>query len=109
VTSPADAAIHINAVSPYAFRYDVTSTDPTNFDLSTVSSAVFRVLRENGNQVTWTAALTDQTTTTLRLTHVFAAGDVDQFETVTITPIMTAPAGDFFATPKRLLVRSEFD
>ena len=105
----ADAEVHQDAVAPYAFRYDVTSTDVTNFDLSTVVSAVFRVLRENGNETTWSAALSDQTTTTLRLTHIFASGDVDQIETLVITPVMTAAGGDFFAQPKKLRVRSEFE
>lgn len=105
----ADSEIHQYAVAPYAFRYDVTSADPVTFDLSTVSSAVFRVLRENGNEALWSTTITDQTAASLRLTHVFVSGDVDQLEVLTLTPVLTTPSGDFFAAPKTLRVRTEFE
>ena len=100
-----DAEIHQGAVAPYAFRYDVTSDDVANFDLSTVTSATFEIVRENGNPDSWTAALSLATTTTLRLTHVFLAGDVDQLETLRITPLMQSPSGAFFGNTRTLRVR----
>ena len=100
-----DAEIHQGALAPYAFRYDATSEDAASFDLSTVTSASFEVTRENGNTDSWTAAVSNQATTTLRLTHVFVAGDVDQLETLIVTPIMASPSGAFYAESRRLRVR----
>jgi len=106
-----DAQIHQGALAPYAFRYDVTSADPVGFDLSTVTSAVFSIRRENGNPDTWPAVVDvgSQTSSFVRLTHVFAAGDVDQLEVLTITPVLTTGSGDFYAQSKRLQVKEAAD
>lgn len=101
----ANSEIHQGAIAPYAFKYDVTSEDAVNFDLSTVTSATFEIVRENGNPDSWTAALSGATATALTLTHTFVAGDVDQLETLKITPVMVTPSGSFFGQTRTLRVR----
>ena len=102
----ADNEIHQGAVAPYGLTYDVTSADVGNFDLATVTSARFDITRENGTKDdSWAATLSAQTTTTLTLTHVFAVGDVPDVETLIVTPVMTAPSGEFFAKSRKLRVR----
>lgn len=104
-----DAEIHRGAVAPYALRYTVTSTDP-DFDLTTISSAVFSVRRENGDEDSWVASAQPGATATLAvLLHVFVAGDVPDCELLTLVPVMTTPGGDFFADPKTLRVKPVFD
>lgn len=104
-----DAEIHVNAVAPYAFVYTVTSADTVNFDLSTVTSAVFEIYREDGNVDSWPASLSGASPSSLTLTHVFEPGDVDRLERLIATPRMTAPGGDFYAKSKALRVKRPKD
>jgi hypothetical protein len=95
-------------VSPYSLRYDVTS-DNSVFDLATVSSAVFAVRRERSRvETSWSCTLSNQTSTTLRLEHVFASGDVPEPDTITIEPRLTTPSGDLICQPATVTVRPRF-
>lgn len=103
----ADATIHQAAVAPYALRYDVTSTSG-EFDLSTVTAGEFHILRGNGSEDTWSAGISNQTATSLRLTHVFISTDVPDVETVVVEPHLTTPSGVLVCEPKTLRVREKF-
>lgn len=69
--------VYEDAVDPDAIRFDVTLPAGETFDLSAVTSANVSVLSSpSGDLPTWTATLSLQTATTLRVTHVFALGEV---------------------------------
>lgn len=106
VLSP-DADIHVDAVAPYALRYDVTSDDAA-FDLTTPTAARFEVLKPDGEEVTWSATLSDQLAASATLTHVFAPGDVDTPGDYRIEPRMDTPGGEFVAEVRVLRVRERF-
>ncbi len=98
-----DATIHQGALAPYAFVYEATSADAT-FDLETITSATFRVLRESGAEDVWEAVVSDETETTATLTHEFEEGDLLDVEHVRITPELETPTGTFVAPTKVLRV-----
>jgi hypothetical protein len=101
----ADSTIHAGAVAPYAFRYTVTSSDPSTFDLTAVTGGDFQVQRGSGARATWSAAIAGApTATTLVLEHVFAAGDVPDPDCLKVWPRMSTPGGDIFAQAKTLQV-----
>lgn len=100
-------SVHQNAVAPYAIRYDGTSEDAA-YDLSTATSGRFDVEYSDGTTAQWTATLSNQTATTLRLTHVFVAGDVPNVEVVLIEPRVSTPAGEFVFEARELRVRAKY-
>lgn len=106
ILSP-DADIHLDAVAPYALRYEATSDDAA-FDLTTPTAARFEVLKPDGEELTWSATLSDQQTTTATLTHIFAAGELDIPGDYRIEPRMDTPSGEFVAEVKVLRVRQRF-
>jgi hypothetical protein len=63
-------------VAPDAYVLDITPGTPA-FDLSTVSAALLRVRAPDGTTATWSATMSNQTATTLTLTHVMSATDVE--------------------------------
>lgn len=100
------ATIHQGAVAPYSLRYDVSSDD---FDLSTVTSASFSVRRERSRtEDTWSASISAQTPTSLRLTHLFVAGDVPEADTILLEPHLVTPAGEIVCSCAKLTVRARF-
>lgn len=104
-----DDDIHVNAVSPYALRYTVTSED-TAFDLTTVTAARFEVLRPDGSRDSWAGlALQNVTAASLDLVRVFTATDVNLPGLYKIEPFMTVPGGEFVVSVRVLKVRKEFE
>lgn len=103
--SVADATIHQGAEAPYALRYDATSSE---FDLNDVTAGEFHVLRENGGEDVWSAGISNQTSTSLRLTHVFTADDVPDVEVIVVEPRLSTPSGVLVCEPKTLRVRPKF-
>lgn len=69
--------VYAGAKSPEALQVNVSPSESVP-DLSLVTAAEIQVVKPNGSTETWSATLSNQTTTTLRLTHVFHAsgGDV---------------------------------
>ena len=102
------SSIHVGATAPYAVKYDVTTDDP-DFDLSTVTAARFDVLRGNGTTDVWACFLSNQTATTLRMTHVFGPTDVPEPDTLTLEPRLTVPGGELVCQVARLVVRPKFE
>lgn len=104
-----DDDIHVNAVSPYALRYTVTSED-VSFDLTTVTAARLEVLRPDGSRDTWTGlALENAAAGSLDLVRVFSATDVNLPGLYKIEPFMTVPGGEFIGAVRVLKVRAEFE
>ena len=103
-----DAEIHEDAVAPYALRFTVTSSDPTNFDLSTVTAGEIKVKRGDGSEDTWACSITDQSSTALTLVHVFVTDDVPDPDLLVLQPYLTAPTGTFVANTQTLAVRPAY-
>ncbi len=56
----------------------VVTPGADNFDLSTVATATFRGVRRSDNsEFVWTAALSNQSSSSLTLTYLFTASDID--------------------------------
>ncbi len=77
----------------------------SGLDLSTVASATFLVLRRgDGSTSTWTATLSVQTASTLTLTYLFAAGEIDSVKgTYVIYARMVLGSGKLKRTAPRVL------
>lgn len=84
--------IYIGAVAPESFEI-VISKGASSLDLSTVSAASLAVSRPDRTETTWTAALSEQSATSLKLTHTFGSGETDQAGDYYIVPRLTVPGG----------------
>lgn len=61
---------------PLALEIDITPSDTVS-DLSVVTAASLKVWRVNNVIEVWTCAMSNQTATTLKLTHPWVEGDND--------------------------------
>lgn len=100
--------VYEDADAPESFVMNVTPGD-TGIDLSTVTAAVFKVRKATGAKVTWTATRSNQTTTTLRLTHEFDAADVDAKGPYVAYALLTIPSGSVKTSRVRFTVKGEFE
>lgn len=103
-----ESSIHAGATTPYVLKYDVTTGD-SEFNLTSVTAARFDVLRGNGQTATWTCTLSNQTTTTVRLTHAFSQADVPEADTLILEPRLTVPGGELVCQIAKLTVRRKFE
>lgn len=81
-------------------------------DLSAVASAVFKVRRAaDDSESTWTATMSNQTTTTLTLTHLLVAGDIDTVRgTYAIYAQMTLGTGKKERTaPRFVTIKGKYE
>ena len=62
--------------SPRALVIDITPSDDVP-DLSVVTAAELRVFRSGNVEETWTCSMSNQSATTLTLTHPWVVGDND--------------------------------
>lgn len=90
-----------------AYVLNVTPGD-TGVDLSTVTAASLSVQLQDGTVATWTATRSNQTATTLKLTHTFAAAETAQIGTYRIVANLTVPAGTVRCLPRRLAVLNPY-
>ena len=67
------------------------------------------MLRGNGQTDTWSCSLSNQTTTTLRITHVFGPTDVPEADTLILEPRLTVPGGELVCQIAKLVVRRKFE
>lgn len=77
-------------------------------DLSTVTAAVFHVERSDGTTTTWTAARSNQTATTLTLTHTLANGDLTVPGKYNVKAYLTIPSGTKLSEVDEFVVRNKF-
>lgn len=104
-------SLYQDQLDPDGYGLDITPGD-SGLDLSTVASAEFRVLRrQNGTESTWTATLSAQTATTLTLTYLFAADDIDTVKgTYDIYARLTLLSGKYCRTVTRVLnIKGKFE
>lgn len=96
-----------DAVDPAALRIDVSPSNALP-SLAGVTSAEIRVLsRPGGGTPTWSATLSNQTATTLQLTHVFASSnaDVPTPGEYRLLPVLFVGANQYRCVPVTLLVK----
>lgn len=69
-------SVYAGAVAPARILFDITPSAALP-DMTVVTAGYIRVTGPSGAVKNWTCTLSNQTTTTLRLTHVFAASGLD--------------------------------
>jgi hypothetical protein len=70
--------VYQDQLNPDGYVLTVTSSGTGSLDLSTIASATFKVRREaDGSESSWTCTLSDQSASSLTLTYLFTAGDID--------------------------------
>jgi hypothetical protein len=100
--------VYLDPVAPEVYVLDLTP-GTSGVDLSTVSAAVLVVQEPDGTQTTWSAVRSNITSTTLTLTHAYAAGDVDQAGEFVIYAALTIPSGTVRSIPQPLIGRGKFE
>ena len=104
-------SFRVGMSAPYYYERIVTSDDAA-IDLSAVvDPVVFKVLKPTGTVVEWDASIEDQSTTKLRLRHVFEDDDLDVQGTYVIYPSMPLDedAGTLVDEPKQVPILGAFD
>ena len=73
------SVLYVGMVAPYQYVADLVPGD-SGLDLSTVTAATIEIRKPDGTTVSWAATRSNQTTSTLTLTHNLAAGtsEIDQ-------------------------------
>lgn len=97
--------LYEDQLSPDAYVLDVTPGNSA-VDLAAVNSAAFHVhRRSDGSITTWAAAITNQTPTTLTLTYLLAAGEIDTVRgSYDIYARLTFSGSTYVRTATRVLV-----
>ncbi len=80
-------------------------------DLSTVSAASLSVQTpQNGYaEETWTASMSTQTATTLRLTHTFLTGEADVAGRYVVVAVLTCTGGTVTSDPVAFDVKGKYE
>lgn len=99
--------VRSGAVAPEAYVLDVTPGS-SGVDLSTVTAAVFNVRRPDGTTTTWTATRSNQTSSTLKMTHTFVAADTNQQGEHRVYAALTIPSGTVRTAPQTVNVLPEY-
>ena len=86
--------VYVGALAPEYLSVTV-ERDGNSYisDLTTVTSAVLVVRKPDGTTVTWAVTLNNQTTGSVELRHVYAAGDISMPGTYTVLAKLTTGAG----------------
>lgn len=101
------ARLYQGQVAPDAYVMHVTP-GTSGLDLSTVTAAVLDVLLTDGTETTWTATMSNQTASTLTLTHILAVGDTPQIGLYRIYAALTVPSGTQRSDPETLDVLPKY-
>ncbi len=90
---------------------DLTPAVAADMDLSTVSAATLIVQTpQNGySEETWTVSMSLKTATTLRLTHIFLAGEADVAGKYTAVAVLTCTGGTVKADPQSFQVLNKYE
>ena len=86
--------LYVGARAPQAIQVTVTRAT-SSFDLSTVTSALFLGEKPSGTAISWSAALSLASATSVTLTYELDAdgSDIDETGTYRFYPKLTAPSG----------------
>lgn len=98
-----------DAEADEAYVLHLTPETASGIDLSTIVSATLKVLKADGTTATWTAAMTNQTTTTLTLTHLFDVLDVPKSGKYVIYARLATASGFLKSEPTTLTVKGKFE
>ena len=106
----ASSSIQRGAKAPEAYVLNVTP-GTSGVDLSTVTAAVLSVRLPDGTETTWTADMTNQTATTLTLTHTFDSlgAETASAGPYAVSAALTLPSGTVRTEPQRLAVKGEYE
>lgn len=102
------ARVWQGAVAPEGYSLDVTP-GVASVDLSTVSAQVFNVKKPDGTTTTWACSRTNQTASTLTLTHTFVGADVTTPGSYVVYAALTIPAGTVRTKPRVLVVKPTYE
>jgi hypothetical protein len=98
-----------NALAPYQFQMVLSpNVIGTPVDLTTITAATLSVRRADASKTTWTAALSNQTSTTLTLTHPYLPGDVALLGLYQVYAVLTTASGPIDSTSVQLTVYDPF-
>ncbi len=80
-------------------------------DLSTVSAASLSVQTpQNGySEETWTCTTSNQSATTLRLTHTYLTGEADVAGRYVVVAVLTCTGGTVTADPVEFTVKGKYE
>lgn len=102
------AQVYQGAIAPEAYTLDITPGTVNPVDLSTVSAATLSVRKPDGTVVAWAATISNQTTSTITLTHTFLTGDIALLGDYAIVASLTIPSGTVRAKTAILTVLGKF-
>ncbi len=101
--------IRTGVQAPYQYVLNLTA-DGTIVDLADVTDAELDVRLPNYAETeTWDVALSNQTTTTLTLTHTFDVDDAVEPGAYVIFAKLTVPGGILRSDPKLVRILDQFD
>lgn len=110
--------IYAGAQAPEGYSLDLTP-GTSGVDLSTVTAAELHVQKPDGQVAVWAVAITNQTSTTITLTHDFVVpapmatppvpSDVAAPGPYVIVAILTIPSGIVRSAPRLLPVPGQFE
>ena len=100
--------IYVNPTAPQTYTTDIVPGS-SGVDLSTVSAASFVVRQPDESIASWAAALSNQTTTTLTLTHTYATGDMAIKGSYLLYALLTVPGGKVRTATKLLQGKGEYE
>lgn len=100
--------VYLNPVAPETYTSDIVP-GTSGVDLSTVTAAVFSVRKPDETELTWAATLSNQTSTTLTLTHAYAAGDVDTTGRYLVFALLTMPSGHVRTSTKAFTGKGKYE
>ena len=101
------AVVYAGAVAPESLKVTVAQGS-SGIDLTTVTAAQLLVKKPDGTTLSWSATISAATATSLTLTHVFSAADVDVTGIYVVVPKLTVPAGFVRGVPKKLTALDPF-
>lgn len=99
--------IYQGAVAPEALAINVVPGQ-SGLDLSTVTAATLSVKDLAGTVSTWSATRSNQTASTLTLTHTLVAGDTAVLGLHIVYANLTVPGGTIRTIPKTFTVADPF-
>lgn len=86
--------LYVGIVAPKTYAVDFVQ-GASSLDMTTISAATFEIRKPDGTTTSWTAALSNQTTNTLTMTHTFSAApsELDKAGTWHFYAKYTIPGG----------------
>jgi hypothetical protein len=82
---------------------------PLGIDFTTVTAAVLKTRAPDGSTADWAVTMSNQTPTTLTLTHTFSSGDLVMPGAYDLYALLTVPGGHVRSETRVLPVLGTFD